>query len=288
MKKIMPNENNTLVSVIIATRNESANIERIIKNLKCQTYSNIEIIVVDNGSSDNTQKLAIKLLSKENVFHLPHYVDLTNVKNFRGAQVNFGVQKSKGELIFFPDADMTFDNNLVEEAVGKMELFDSLYVPEIVIGNGLFGKIRNFERSFYNSTCIDAVRFVTRHYFEKVNGFDEKNIAFAPDDWDLTKMLKKSGASMNITQSVKYHHEESLSLSSYLRKKIGYVNTFNAYIEKWGSDDEDVTKQFSLKYRYFTVFIENGKWRKLISRIDLAIGVYVLRILVGVKYLFNR
>ena len=177
---------NLLVSVIIATRNESANIERIIKSLQRQTYPNIEILVVDNGSTDNTQSLARKFLPDENVFHLAEYIDLSNVKNFRGAQVNFGVHKSKGNIIFFPDADMTFDNNLIEEAVEKMKLYDSLYVPEIVVGKGLFGKIRNFERSFYNSTCIDAVRFVSRHYFTKVKGFDEKNIAFAPDDWDLT------------------------------------------------------------------------------------------------------
>ena len=87
-----------LVSVIIATRNESANIERIIKSLTSQTYSNIEIIVVDNGSSDNTQELARKFLSRDNVLHLPDYVDLSNVKNFRGAQVNFGVYKSNGKI----------------------------------------------------------------------------------------------------------------------------------------------------------------------------------------------
>ena len=277
-----------LVSVIIATRNESANIERIIKSLTSQTYSNIEIIVVDNGSSDNTQELARKFLSRDNVLHLPDYVDLSNVKNFRGAQVNFGVYKSNGKIIFFPDADMTFDNNLIEEAVSKTQKYDALYIPEIVIGKGFFGKIRNFERSFYNSTCIDAVRFVTRRYYELVDGFDEKNIAFSTDDWDLTKMLKQSGALVSITKSVKYHHEESLSFSSYLIKKIGYIDTFSDYISKWGADDEDVVRQFSVKYRYFTVFVEDGKWRRLISRMDLAIGVYIIRIMLGLKYLLNR
>jgi len=277
-----------LVSVIIATRNESANIERIIKSLTSQTYSNIEIIVVDNGSSDNTQELARKFLSRDNVLHLPDYVDLSNVKNFRGAQVNFGVYKSNGKIIFFPDADMTFDNNLIEEAVSKTQKYDALYIPEIVIGKGFFGKIRNFERSFYNSTCIDAVRFVTRRYYELVDGFDEKNIAFSTDDWDLTKMLKQSGALVSITKSVNYHHEESLSFSSYLIKKIGYIDTFSDYISKWGADDEDVVRQFSVKYRYFTVFVEDGKWRRLISRMDLAIGVYIIRIMLGLKYLLNR
>ena len=85
-----------------------------------------------------------------------------------------------------------------------------------------------------------------------------------------------------------YHHEESLSFSSYLIKKIGYIDTFSDYISKWGADDEDVVRQFSVKYRYFTVFVEDGKWRRLISRMDLAIGVYIISIMLGLKDLLNR
>jgi len=279
---------NPLVSVIIATMNESSNIERIILSLKSQTYSNIEIIVVDNNSRDGTRGIAERYLPTNKVINLAKHIDLLMVKNFRGAQVNLGVSMCKGDIIFFPDADMTFDSNLIFEAVNLMKNYDALYVPEVVVGKGYFGKIRNFERSFYNATCVDAVRFVNRYYFDLAQGFDEKNIEFAPDDWDLTKTLKKIGARTSITKSVKYHHEEWLDLKTYLRKKTGYLETFDRYIEKWGKEDVDVKRQLGVVYRFFTVFVSNGKYKKILKNPGLAISMYSVRVLVGLLFLVNK
>ena len=164
-----------MVSIIITTKNEEKNIGRCFKSIKCQTYSQnkIEMIVVDNNSTDRTKEIAKEYTNK--VFNFPDLSNLTRVKNFRGVQLNFGVKRSKGEIIFFPDADMTFDKKLIEETVGLIVKgkFDALYIPETVMGRGIFGKIRNFERSFYNETCIDAVRIVRKSLFLRVGGFDE-------------------------------------------------------------------------------------------------------------------
>jgi len=53
-----------LVSVIITTKNEEKNIENCLKSIKLQTYQNIEIIVVDNNSSDQTKELSQKYTDK--------------------------------------------------------------------------------------------------------------------------------------------------------------------------------------------------------------------------------
>jgi len=50
------------ISVIVPTYNSSRTIEKCLKSIKNQTYQNIEIIVIDNNSSDNTLKIAKKLL----------------------------------------------------------------------------------------------------------------------------------------------------------------------------------------------------------------------------------
>ncbi|MFA6537243.1 MAG: glycosyltransferase [Patescibacteria group bacterium] len=274
------------ISVIIATRNEEKNIKNIIDSLREQSDKDFEIIVVDNGSTDRTLEIA-----KENqvlVFNLAEEISLVGVKNFRGAQVNFGVTKAKGDFIFFPDADMTFESELFSEAIEKLKNNDALYVPEIVCGNGIFGQIRKFERSFYNETVIDAVRFVRREIFEKVGGFDEKNIAFAADDWDLTKMIKKISKKVSITEKSLFHHEEQMHLRKYLKKKGGYADTFADYVKKWGEDDSDIKKQFGFGYRYLGVFLENGKWKKLLRHPLLTLGLYSLRFLVGVIYLLKK
>ena len=278
-----------LVSVIICTKNEARHIGNLLESLRTQNYpqESIEVIVVDNQSGDLTRDIARRYANK--VYNITDERDLTKIKNFRGAQLNFGVSKSLGEIIFYPDADMTFDTSLIKEAVGLLRRScDALYVPEVVCGRGFFGKIRNFERSFYNTTCVDAVRFVKKSVFEAVGGFDERNIAFGFDDWDFTKMLKKGGFRLGTTTKKIYHHEEWLTLVSYIAKKHKYAKTFEGYIKKWGRDDPDVRRQFGFWYRFFGVFTEKGKWQRLLSQPHLALGVFFLRILVGLSFLSGR
>jgi len=275
-----------LVSVIVTTKNEENNIENCLKSILEQSYSHIEIIVVDNLSNDNTKKIAMKYT--KNVYDIKENIDLSKIKNFRGAQLNFGVEKAAGQIIFFPDADMTFSKELVKEAVRKLDEFDALYVPETICGNGFLGKVRNFERSFYNETPIDGVRFVHKKVFFAVGGFDVKNIVFGPDDWDFTKTLKLNNYKLGITNNMLFHHEGALTVWAYLSKKGKYINTFDGYINKWGKNDPDIKKQFGIWYRFFGVFLEKGKWKKLITHPLLTIGMYFLRGMVGVMFLINK
>ncbi len=277
-----------LISTIIATYNEEKNIKNIINSIDSLDYpkDRVEIIVVDNNSKDSTREKARSLIDK--VYNLANEKKLTNVENFRGAQVNFGASKANGEILFVPDADMTFEKGLFQEIAEKIQQFDALYVPEFVMGKGWFGKIRNFERSFYNQTCIDALRVFKKDIFEQVSGFDEINMPFAPDDWDLTKMIKEITNKLSITKNKIYHHEEWLTLGVYLNKKSKYVPTIEPYIKKWGKDDPDVKKQLGIKYRYLGVFTENGKWKRLLSHPLLSINLFALRVVVGIKYLLNK
>ncbi|OFW89154.1 MAG: hypothetical protein A3D75_01640 [Candidatus Levybacteria bacterium RIFCSPHIGHO2_02_FULL_37_18] len=76
-----------------------------------------------------------------------------------------------------------------------------------------------------------------------------------------------------------------MSWLNYLIKKDKYVNTFDDYIKKWGEGDSDIKKQFGFYYRFFGVFIENGKWKKLLRHPILVLGMYFLRFIVGLRYL---
>jgi glycosyltransferase involved in cell wall biosynthesis len=275
------------VSVIVCTRNEGRNIGRCLESLQRQNYPKeaLEILVVDNASNDKTREIARRYTAK--VYSLPREVDLSTVKNFRGAQLNLGVSRSSGELIFYPDADMTFDPDLVREAVSFFDRVDALYVPEVVCGRGVFGRVRNFERSFYVGTCIDAVRFVRREVFAAVGGFDERRIAFGFDDWDFSKSIRAKHYRLGTTKHYLYHHEDRLNLRTYLRKKRRYARTAADYIAKWGRDDPDIRRQFSPYYRFWGIFTEEGKWRRLLSRPHLALGVFALRLLVGLSFFLS-
>jgi len=265
-----------LVSVVVTTKNEENNIANCLQSIRNQVYpeGKIEIIVVDNYSSDKTIEVAKKFTNK-----------VYTKGPQRAAQLNFGVQKAKGEYILYPDADMILSEKVVTECLDKCENEDyvALYIPEKIIGHGFWIDVRDFERSFYNATCIDAVRFVRTDKFLEIGGFDEK-IDFGPDDWDFNRRIKEVGK-VEIILAPLYHNEGRFSLKRYLKKKSRYSKTFNKYIEKWGKDDSEIRKQLGIWYRLFGVFIEGGKWKKLLRHPIKTFGMYFLRFMVGITHL---
>lgn len=270
-----------LVSITITTKNEEKNIAKCLKSIKNQTYpqNKIEIIVVDNNSTDKT-----KLIAKK------HASFVFNFGPERSTQRNFGMlKKSHGQYLMFLDADMTLSPQLIYQAVNKLETkrLIALYIPEIIVGNSFWNKARNFERSFYNGTVIDCVRIISKAVFIKTNGFDES--LTGPEDWDLDKRIRSLGKVdlLKSPRAVIYHHEDKFKLKSYLAKKNYYAKSFNKYIRKWGKDDPDIKKQFGFYYRYFGVFIEKGKWQKILSQPTLFLGINGLRFLIGFVFLKN-
>ncbi len=85
------------VSVIIPTYNRAATLERAIKSVLEQTYRNFELIVIDDGSTDNTQQIIHKYRHKMRYFSQLH----GGVSNAR----NLGLEKSEGTWVAFLDSD---------------------------------------------------------------------------------------------------------------------------------------------------------------------------------------
>lgn len=268
-----------LVSVIVTTKNEEQNIANCLQSVREQTYplDKIEIIVVDNSSFDNTVKIAKQFTDQ-----------IYNKGPQRASQLNLGVKKARGKYILYLDADMILSKKVIEECVDKCENEDcvALYIPERVIGAGFWIKIRDFERSFYNATCVDAVRFVRKYIFLETGGFDEE-LDFGPDDWDFDRRIKTSRR-VGIIDSSLYHNEGKFNLMHYLKKKGYYSKTLERYIQKWGKDDPIVKRQVGASYRLLGIFIENGKRKKLIRHPLLTFGMYSLRFMVGITYLRRK
>jgi glycosyltransferase involved in cell wall biosynthesis len=297
-----------LVSIVVTTKNEERNIQHCLESIKEQTWNNIEIIVIDNSSNDKTQDISKKYTGK-----------VYTKGPERSAQRNYGmIEKSKGEYVIYIDADMILSPILIESCVKYIRQTQSvaLHVVEIVLGKNYFSRVRRFERSFYDGTVIDGARFFHRPTFIKSGGFDENLfVKGSGEDWDIDKIVKhygainllpryscsevKSdwtlknfienlGASHASSFSGIYHNESEFKLWSYLKKKSYYSAGFDGYIDKWGLNDPDICKQFGLIYRFWTVFTENGKWKKLLLHPLLTIGMYFLRVLVGFVYIIKK
>jgi glycosyltransferase involved in cell wall biosynthesis len=266
-------KNVPLVSVIVTTKNEEKNIEHCLQSIKNQTFKNIELIVVDNFSQDQTAEFAKKCSAK-----------VYFKGNERSAQRNYGAKVALGKYLIYLDADMILSPHVIEECVITCEgdRVGALYVPERIVGEGFWIKIRDFERSFYTGTVIDAVRFIRKDLFEKIGGFDESLIG--PEDWDLDRRIKEI-TQVDVIGSALYHNEGRFNLKKYLGKKEYYLQSFENYVRKWGNDDPVIKKQIGLSYRLSGVFIENGKWKRLLTNPTKTLGMFYLRFMVGISYL---
>lgn len=108
---------NPLVSVIVTTYNVENYIERCLSDISSQTYENIEIIVVDDGSTDSTPQI----LKKYSLFdkRLKLFLQEENSPGGVAHAANIGLKNVEGEYVCFADGDDLFSNDYVERLLEK-------------------------------------------------------------------------------------------------------------------------------------------------------------------------
>ena len=283
------------LSAVITTRNEAANIANCIHAFDA-VRDEVEVIVVDNASTDDTKKIAADLGAT-----------VLDKGPERCAQRNLGWQMAKAEWVIVLDADMILPQETIKEMLGiagrgqdlgrktedgrpglasKVSSPLAYWIPEIRTGSGIRVKARNFERSFYDGTCIDALRLFHKSILEKTGGYDESLIA-GGEDWELDIRILETGAKCAILKNHLVHNEKQLTLKRMLEKKAYYSKSMTAYQAKWRGHPA-LKKQFGLLYRFFGVFVERGKWKRLLRHPVLAFVMYFERMAVGLIYLLNR
>lgn len=103
---------NKKISVIIPIYNSSQTLERTINSVINQTYKNLEIILVNDGSTDDSIKICKKYAEKDN-----RIIILNQENKGVGEARNHGIDVSTGDFISFVDSDDTMDENLYKELI---------------------------------------------------------------------------------------------------------------------------------------------------------------------------
>jgi glycosyltransferase involved in cell wall biosynthesis len=251
-----------LVSVIIPTFNESAVIEKNLQAIKNQTYGNIEIIIIDDHSTDSTPNIAKQFTHK--VYIRPHAE--------RSIQRNFGASVAKGKYLLFLDADMELTPQVISQCVSAIEQDSKVgatIIPEVSVGNTYWEKVQAFERSFYfsGSPNLEAARFFPSKLFHKLGGYDET--ISGREDWDLSESVSKLGLKISRTKAFLYHHERITSLLKQMKKDYYYGLTSHRYVKK---------QRLSLIGPKSIHFLRPELYRdpkKLLSHPDLTLGMYI-------------
>lgn len=233
--------NHPLVSIIIPTRNSIRTIQIALESIKKQTYSNIEIIVVDQKSTDGTQEIAQKYSNK--------VISTQGDKFYSAPPVsrNLGAKASKGKYLLHMDSDMELTPHVIQECVNTLEENPNLLalkIHERDIGEGFWSKAKILERKCYiGYDAIEAARFMRRNIFDRLGGYDE-NLR-SSEDWDMSKRIQKEGEIGSISAFIN-HHLGNLSYASQVKKKFNYGKTLNVVLKKHGFNFK---KEFQMVFR---------------------------------------
>lgn len=255
---------NPLVSIIIPCLNSSEFIGRCLESVKNQTYKNIEIIVVDNFSKDETTKIAKRYTSKVYSFG-PE----------RGAQMNYGLKKASGKYIYRIDSDFILEREVVEQCVEtcEKENLDGIAVHNTSAdGLGFWADVRKIERDTYrDDDLIVGVRFLSKKAWDKIGFFDEGMAG--PEDFEFHNKFINAGFKYGRIKAIERHLGEFKSIKDIWKKFYYYGKSNYYYVKKYPSR---ATKQYiPFRPSYFRHF------KELISNPILFLGFIVMNI---VKY----
>jgi glycosyltransferase involved in cell wall biosynthesis len=204
------------VSVITATYNREATIVRAVSSIKSQTYSDIQVVVVDGASKDNTISLVSPLLRDNDILQSEPDLGIYDA-------LNKGLILADGEIVaFLHSDDLYFDNNVISEVV---EAFSDDSV-DVVYGDVCFfsgSNINNIRRRYRSDILSERnlawgkmpahpAIFIRRRVYEKIGHF-QTDFSIAADYEFLCRV-------------VHYADLKAVYLSSILvRMQLGGIST---------------------------------------------------------------
>lgn len=178
----MSNKQKKIVSVIIPAYNTEKYISQNIESVICQTYKNIEIIIVNDGSTDGTEKIIQEYSKKDK-----RIIIINQLNRGVSSARNSGFKIAKGEYFCIIDADDIMMPEKIESQLNFLEdnisadftyskvlyFFDGLYdiyAHNLATVNGVnvYKKLLKYGNFIYTGTV-----FFRRNIFDKFGGFDE-------------------------------------------------------------------------------------------------------------------
>ncbi|MCX7778695.1 MAG: glycosyltransferase family 2 protein [Patescibacteria group bacterium] len=199
-----------MISVIIPTYQHGNTILNTLETIFYQTYQNFEVIIVNDGSTDDTKK---KLEKTEKRW--PGRIKIINQER-KGANSarNRGFQEAKGDFLFFCDADVELKNDCLEKMVKILKEHPeaSYAYSSFKFGWKVFPSFDFDSERLKKMPYISMMSLIRREHFP---GFDESLTKF--QDWDLwLTMLEKGYRGIRIPEILFTVKPRKIGLSSWL------------------------------------------------------------------------
>lgn len=191
-----------LVSVILPTYNHATFIGKAIESVLNQTYSNFELIVVDNYSDDSTGKIVTSYNDNR-----IKYLKYRN-NGIIAASRNFGIKHARGQYIAFLDSDDIWHHCKIEEQIPQFCSPEIIGVASnaILVSETPFYRDKNFSRGkngyvdyqyrdlLDRNSIVTSSLIVRRVILNQAGLFDEDKIFSCIEDWELWLRMARYGS----------------------------------------------------------------------------------------------
>ncbi len=219
-----------LVSVIIPSYNRAEYIAETIESVLAQTYKNIETIVIDDGSTDDTKAVVARYLPKIK------YVWQENSE--RGASRNHGLRLAKGEFIAFLDSDDLWLPNKIEEDIKFFERNSSVgivytdYLQIDAEGNQLkLLKLHDYverrtEALLEGNFILIGAHLIRTQLVRDIGGFREERQLSGSEDWEMWVRFSTTTNFAHLpkaTTKIRTHEANTMSNASGMERSMNYA-----------------------------------------------------------------
>lgn len=218
------------VSVIVVVKNEARFIGGLLEALYLQSYPEFEIIIVDNGSSDETERIIQSSNDKRiRYFYEPYLQGIANLRNF-------GIMKSKGDYIFFTDGDCKPTKYWLREGISILEKRESAGVE----GRTFYESQSGITVSDYNTHQFVEGEFMCcniayrRDILEKVNYFDPI-FKYGHEDRDLAYRVLQYGKILFHPDMLVAHQKKRLTVNAlfsrakWVQNAVDFIKRHRSY-----------------------------------------------------------
>ena len=245
-----------LVSVIIPTYNRDSVINRALKSVIKQTYKNIEILIIDDGSKDDTCNVVKSFVNA----HTNHTISYIKCNKNNGAQYarNLGIAQAHGQWITFLDSDDEYLPNKIEVSLNYAKsrnykvVHCDCFIVDYPTGNAKPLGVKKLEGNIFkcllkSSGPVFPGLMVNKVCFESGFTFDESIVAH--QEWDISIMLSRNYKFGFIDKPLFiWHRGDQTSISNdTTRGNYGYWQI----IEKYKEDILNYLGSRELSYHYF-------------------------------------
>ncbi|SMF57822.1 Glycosyl transferase family 2 [Xaviernesmea oryzae] len=173
-----------LVSVIVATRNNEETIERALRSLMEQTLHNLEIIVINDASTDRTASIVERLAQEDKRIRILHNVHRLGT----GRSRNRGLAAATGDYVTFQDGD---DNSAPSRLEMQVNAFRKFRQKKLVLCNYVRVAADGTKLQVNDSRvmkCIISMMFPRKETLEKVGYFLEEEVGEDADYYERIKI----------------------------------------------------------------------------------------------------